>query len=201
MLRPKIAPLDRKLLRDLWEMRGQAIAIALVVGSGVAIFVMYHSNFDSLRRTQATYYERQRFAEVFASLKRAPNRLEEGLRAIPGVARVATRVVAEVTVDVPGDPAVVRERATAAIAELGAPVEDPNAAGDACVWGIVPSGAMDMVPALVRIDVDAANSGGSRVHVRATGREGLIKQRIGAKAAERIAHAISPHAARSGDGG
>jgi hypothetical protein len=89
-----------------------------------------------------------------------------------------------------------------AIAELGAPVEDPNAAGDASVWGIVPSGAMDMVPALVRIDVDAADSGGSRVTVRATGREGLIKQRIGAKAASRIAEAIvSPRAARSGDGG
>ncbi|HET7746564.1 MAG TPA: ABC transporter permease, partial [Vicinamibacteria bacterium] len=106
----RISPLDRKLLRDLWEMKGQALAIALVVASGVSMFVMYHSNFDSLRRTQSVYYERYRFAEVFASLKRAPNRVEERLRAIPGVARVETRVVAEVTVDVPGHAEPVRGR-------------------------------------------------------------------------------------------
>lgn len=98
----KISPLDRKLLRDLWHVRGQAVAIALVIGSGVAMFVLYISTFDSLRRTQRAYYERQRFADVFASLKRAPQRLEERIAAIPGVADVATRVVADVTLDVPG---------------------------------------------------------------------------------------------------
>jgi putative ABC transport system permease protein len=98
----RVAPLDRKLLRDLWQMKGQAVAIALVIGSGLAMFVMYFSNFDSLARTQRGYYERQRFAEVFASVKRAPQRLEERLAAVPGVAVVDTRVVADVTLDVPG---------------------------------------------------------------------------------------------------
>ncbi len=32
--------LDRKLLRDLWRLRSQVIAIALVVGCGIAMFVM-----------------------------------------------------------------------------------------------------------------------------------------------------------------
>ncbi len=98
----RVSALDRKLLRDLWQMKGQAVAIALVIGSGVAMFVMYHSAFDSLRRTQEAYYERHRFADVFASLKRAPQRLEARLSALPGVAAVATRVVADVTLDVPG---------------------------------------------------------------------------------------------------
>src|SRR5207247_10721814 len=39
---------------------------------------------------------------VFASVKRAPASLEGRLAAIPGVAVVATRVVADVTLDVPG---------------------------------------------------------------------------------------------------
>jgi putative ABC transport system permease protein len=106
----RIAPLDRKLLRNLWGMKGQALAIALVIGAGVAMFVMYLSNFGSLRRTQTAYYDRQRFADVFASLKRAPRRLEERIAAIPGVATVDTRVVADVTLDVPGyaEPAVGR---------------------------------------------------------------------------------------------
>jgi putative ABC transport system permease protein len=98
----RIAVLDRKLLRDVWQMKGQAVAIAMVVASGVAMFVMYFSNFDSLDRTREAYYDRQRFADVFASLKRAPRRLEERIAAIPGVAVVEVRVVADVTLDVPG---------------------------------------------------------------------------------------------------
>jgi len=97
-----ISALDRKLLRDLWEMRSQALAIALVMAAGVAMYVTYLSNFDSLRRTVETYYEHQRLADVFVSLKRAPERLTERLRAIPGVDVADSRVVASVTLDVPG---------------------------------------------------------------------------------------------------
>lgn len=103
-----IAALDRKLLRDLWEMRSQALAIGAVMAAGVVMFVTYLSNFDSLQRTVDTYYERRRFADVFAMLKRAPLSLEADLRAIPGVSLVDTRVVADVTLDVPG----LREPAT-----------------------------------------------------------------------------------------
>ncbi len=98
----RISALDRKLLRDLWEMKGQAAAIASVVAAGVAMFVMYLSNFASLQQTRANYYEIARFGDVFASLKRAPASLEPRIAAIPGVAAVATRVIAEVTLDVPG---------------------------------------------------------------------------------------------------
>jgi putative ABC transport system permease protein len=100
---PSAVPiLDRKLLRDLWEMKGQALAIALVVAAGVTMYVTYLSNFDSLRRTRSEYFESARFADVFASLKRAPASLQPRIAAIPGVERVMTRVVADVTLDVPG---------------------------------------------------------------------------------------------------
>jgi len=52
-------------------MRARAIAIAWW-WRRVAMFVAYLSNFDSLQRTVAAYYDRQRFADVFASVKRAP---------------------------------------------------------------------------------------------------------------------------------
>ena len=105
-----VSILDRKLLRDLWAMKGQAVAIAVVIGAGVTMYVTYISNFDSLQRTRAAYYQQARFADVFASLTRAPARLEERIAAIPGVATVATRVVADVTLDVSGmpEPAVAR---------------------------------------------------------------------------------------------
>jgi len=64
--------LTRKLLRDLRHLRGQGIAIALVIAAGVAIFVLMDSTIASLDLTQRSYYERYRFADVFASAKRAP---------------------------------------------------------------------------------------------------------------------------------
>jgi putative ABC transport system permease protein len=97
-----IHTLDRKLLRDLWAMRGQAAAIASVMAAGVTMFVAYFSNFDSLQRARAAYYEQARFADVFAVLKRAPARLESRIAGLAGVSTVSTRVVVDVTLDVPG---------------------------------------------------------------------------------------------------
>ena len=97
-----LSALNRKLLRDLIGMKGQAVAIAMVVGAGVAMFIMYLSSFESLRATQREYYARQRFGDVFASLKRAPLSLQERIAALPGVDIVETRVVAAVTLDVEG---------------------------------------------------------------------------------------------------
>ena len=99
MPRLTLSALNRKLLRDLWGMKTQALAIAMVVAAGVSMYVMYLANFASLRHTQQAYYERQRFADVFASLKRAPQRLETEIAAIPGVSAYETRTVATVILD------------------------------------------------------------------------------------------------------
>jgi putative ABC transport system permease protein len=99
-----VRALDRKLLRDLWRLKGQALAIGAVMAVGLAMFVAYFSTFTSLQRTQERYYERHRFADVFASVKRAPLSLTTRLAAIPGVAQVDVRVVADVTLDLPGQP-------------------------------------------------------------------------------------------------
>ena len=102
--------LQRKLVRDLVHMRGQAIAIALVVACGVASFVSMRSMYRSLLLSQQSYYAQYRFAEVFAELKRAPNSATERIRRIPHIADVQTRVVVDATMNVPGltDPAVGR---------------------------------------------------------------------------------------------
>ncbi len=94
--------LDRKLFRDLWRIKGQALAIAAVIASGVAMFVMYRSAFDSLGGTLSAYYDDHRFGDVFASTRRAPDSLGPRIARIPGVAQAETRVVAEVTLDVAG---------------------------------------------------------------------------------------------------
>ena len=89
------------MLRDLRGMWGQALAIAFVIVAGVATFVAMTATMDSLQRTLDTYYEDYRFADVFASIRRAPERMHERLRRVPGVGRVQTRVVAGVNLEIP----------------------------------------------------------------------------------------------------
>jgi putative ABC transport system permease protein len=88
-----VKALDRKLLRDLRRLSGQMITIALVVAAGIAAFVALRGTYTSIQLARTAYYERQRFADVFASLERAPESVGHDLARIPGVARVQTRVV------------------------------------------------------------------------------------------------------------
>lgn len=94
--------IDIKLWRQLWNMRMQAIAIVMVIVSGVSIFIMSLSTYDSLYETRANYYQQHNFAEVFASLKRAPQSLEKRIAEIPGVDKVETRVVTYVNLQIDG---------------------------------------------------------------------------------------------------
>lgn len=93
--------LNKKLVRDVWHLRGQVAAIALVVACGTAAYVAMHSAYRSLAASQAAYYSRYRFADVFAGAKRAPESVAARIAEVPGVAAVQTRVVAQVTLDVP----------------------------------------------------------------------------------------------------
>jgi len=74
-------------------MGGQVLAIVLVVACGVATFVMARSTFDSLQRTQHAFYTSHRFADVFATLKRAPRSVARRIATVPGVSDAEARVV------------------------------------------------------------------------------------------------------------
>lgn len=100
--RLRLRALDRKLLRDLWHLRGQLGAIGVVVACGVATVVTTRTSYTSLLVSRAAYYEQYRFADVFVHLKRAPVSAGSRLAALPGVAGVETRIVHGVTLDVPG---------------------------------------------------------------------------------------------------
>ena len=84
--------LDRKLLRDLRRIWAQALAIALVMASGVATFVLASGAYHSLDETRAAYYLRYRFADVFAEVRRAPKAIVEQIETIPGVAAAEPRI-------------------------------------------------------------------------------------------------------------
>ncbi len=94
--------LDRKMLRDLRAMWSQALAIALVLAAGVATLILAVGAYRSLDETRTAYYERYRFAHVFASATRAPRGLIERIREIPGVAAAEARIQEFALLDIDG---------------------------------------------------------------------------------------------------
>lgn len=100
--------LDLKVLRDVQRLWGQLLAIALVMGCGLGVFLGMRSTMRSLESARDAYYATERFAHVFARLERAPERIAGRIVQLPGVQRLETRVVAPVILDVPGlvEPAV-----------------------------------------------------------------------------------------------
>ncbi len=97
-----MSPLDLKLIRDIGKMKGQIVAVSLVMACGLAMMIMARSLILSLETTRDSYYERNRFADVFCDVKRAPNSLRARLAQIPGVAAIETRVSGKITLDLPG---------------------------------------------------------------------------------------------------
>lgn len=97
-----MSSLDRKLIRELWRLKAQVLAIALVIASGTALLIMALTTIEALEETTAAYYERTRFADVFARAKRAPEHLDREISDIPGVRLVESRIVEGAILDMPG---------------------------------------------------------------------------------------------------
>ena len=97
-----VGPLDRKLIRDLWRMKGQAVAIAVVMALGVMMQVMMSGLVSSLDETRRGYYERYRLADIVAPVTRAPNHVLHQIAALPGVGAVEGRVSGAALIDLAG---------------------------------------------------------------------------------------------------
>ncbi len=57
---------------------------------------------EALNNTAEAYYDRYRFASVFARMQRAPNYVRERVERVPGVLAVSTRVVKSAVLEIPG---------------------------------------------------------------------------------------------------
>ncbi len=102
MMRSLVSALNRKLLRDLWNIKGQLVAIIFVMASGIMTFVLSFGVIDSLELGQEIYYDRSEFADVWASAKRVPQDVDEQIRQIDGVSLIETRVTFGGTIQVEG---------------------------------------------------------------------------------------------------
>ena len=96
-----MAVLNKKLVRDMWHARGQALAVAVVVACGVAVYIAIGSAYQNLLLTRDSYYEEYRFADFEIMVDRAPKSAVYKLESIPGVRKSRARIVQDVNVDVP----------------------------------------------------------------------------------------------------
>ncbi|MFN4025460.1 MAG: ABC transporter permease [Hyphomonas sp.] len=94
--------LDRKLLRDLWTIRMQALAIALVIAGGVSVQLMSAGLMTSLQETRRAYYEQSLMADIWAPVVRAPDHSAGPLAGIDGVQAVEARIRMPARIEVPG---------------------------------------------------------------------------------------------------
>jgi len=117
-----IDPLDKKLLRDLGRMKGQVLAVSLVMACGLTMMIMTRSLILTLESTREKYYQEYAMADVFVSLKRAPSSVVEQIAALPGVVTAEARVVVDVTLDLPG----VTEPATGHVVSLPEDGREPK---------------------------------------------------------------------------
>jgi len=115
--------IHRKALRDLWLMRGQAIAIALVIAAGIAMLVMSQATLDSLRDTSTRLFADHRFSDVWAQVKRAPEPVAARLAEIAGVSEVETRIVAGGKLQLPDFDEPV-EALVQSLPDTGAPLQN-----------------------------------------------------------------------------
>tara|TARA_R110000868_G_scaffold4567_5_gene28652 strand:- start:4171 stop:6564 length:2394 start_codon:yes stop_codon:yes gene_type:complete len=97
-----LSVLDRKLWRDLWGMKTQALAIAFVIAGGVSVQLLSTGMLNSLQETRRAYYERYLLADVWAPVVRAPQALLSDIRGLDGVQAAETRIRAGALFDMPG---------------------------------------------------------------------------------------------------
>lgn len=83
-------------------MKGQILAVSLVMACGLTMMIMARSLIKSLETTRQEYYESHHFADVFAQLKRAPNWIAARASQMPGIACAQSGISMQVTLDLPG---------------------------------------------------------------------------------------------------
>lgn len=87
-----MSPLHLKLFREIKRLWAQVLAIALVMAAGVATLLIGVGTYQSLDQTRSAYYQANRFADVFATVTRAPRSVLSDIADIDGVLAVDGRI-------------------------------------------------------------------------------------------------------------
>lgn len=100
--------LNKKLMRDLWQSRGQFISVLVIVIIGVMFYSGINSTFRNLSEASEKYYREYRFGDLWADMVKGPESIEEKLEAQPYVELATGRVIQDVKLDISGENADIR---------------------------------------------------------------------------------------------
>ncbi len=95
--------LDKKLFREINQMRFQAISIGLVIIAGITYMVGSLASYQSLLKARENFYANNRFAEGFVYLNRAPNFVLKEISELKGIDFAESRISREVVLDFPSE--------------------------------------------------------------------------------------------------
>lgn len=87
--------INKKLFRDFWNLKIQALSIALILIGGISILLSSWSSYQSLKKARDDFYLNYSFAHIFSEFKKAPKGIINDLREIPGVEKIDGRIVIE----------------------------------------------------------------------------------------------------------
>ncbi len=95
----KIDVIYLKAFRDIWQMKGRALAIALILSFGVTAYIGFYASVDSLFHTRDSYY--RELGAIDLNIFFQPEKREKipDISGIPGVAQVEYRLVAMGNID------------------------------------------------------------------------------------------------------
>ena len=106
-----------KMLRDLWRMKWRALAIILMIASGVAVYAGVHMGVLSLLWTRDSVYRELHFADLEVRFLPDDARNLPDLSRLEGVTRVERRLVF---------PGIIRPRGKPPITVIMTSLESPN---------------------------------------------------------------------------
>jgi putative ABC transport system permease protein len=98
-------PLFRKTIRDLWQQRGQSIALISLAALGVISFVGMIAAFRNLNVSYNYTYDTLHFADVTFYVQNAPEDLADQIAAMDGVSAASGRLEIDTGLKLPDDAA------------------------------------------------------------------------------------------------
>lgn len=100
--------LNKKLLRDLWQAKGQFLSVLVIVVIGVMFYSGINAAFRNLSGASEKYYREYRFGDLWVSFQKAPESTEARIESLPFVKMAMGRIVQDVNILISGENASIR---------------------------------------------------------------------------------------------
>lgn len=102
--------LNKKLLRDFWNLKVQTLTIAIIVIGGISILISSWSSYRSLQKARDDFYANYSFGNIFSEFERAPEGVIKDLQKILGMQFVEGRIIIDGIANIPyqDEPAVTK---------------------------------------------------------------------------------------------